>query len=689
MKIKWVYALLCTSLLLSLAVTPVYAVSAIDGDGAMTVSPASVAYDSSTTFSFTFTADSGDFASGTQVVITIPTGWTPPSNSGAGRVLVASHNCSLRSPGVEIAGFDATTVSIDLGCAQGETFTVTYANAKPSGVLGSPFTFTTTTEVPGGTAPAMIALSPTVEVTPKIITASSAGLTPGNKVYDGDTTVPTIVIGTPALIGVVPGDEVSIDTSGTIIGTFDNRDFGTGKTVVITGLTLAGAQADNYTLTDPTRTANITKLPVTVTAVVDSKTYDGTTVSNKLPILDSGTPLAAGDNEPVWTQTFDNKNAGTGKTLTPAGLVDDGNNGLNYSYDYATNTNGEISKLPITVTAVTNTKIYDGTTASNGLPTLSAGTPLAFGDGEPVWTQTFNNKNVGIDKTLTPAGVVIDNNSGNNYTYSFITDTTGVIENRPVTLMADAKSKIIGTPDPVLTYHVSSGSLAAGDTLTLKRAPGTTAGVYPISIFSFPAAGNYNVTYVGANLTITPILTFKSQGLNDGWVLESSRLSSVGGTKNSIDTTFILGDDAAKRQYRSIMSFDTSSLPNGAVIRSAVLKIKQSGTPVGINPFTILGPLLVDVQKGSFGTPALNIIDFQLKPSGAGVGMIPNKQVGGWYSASLNLTGRSKINTTGLTQFRLNFSKGDNNDTIANYIKFMSGNSPSGQPQLIIKYTLP
>lgn len=689
MRAKWIYVLMCVSLLLSLAVTPVYAAAAIDGDGTMTVGPTSVVYDSSTTFSFTFTADSGDFAAGSQVVIAIPAGWTVPSNSGAGRVVLVSHNCSLRTPGAEIAGFTSTTISIDMGCAQGETFTVTYANAKPSGVAGSPYIFTTTTEVPGGVAPAEIAVSPTIDVTPKAVTASAAGLTPGNKVYDGDTTVPTIDIGAPTLVGVVSGDDVSINTSGIIIGTFDNRNFGTGKTVTITGLTLTGAQAANYTLTDPIRTADITKLPITVTAVVDSKTYDGSTVSGGLPILDIGTPLVVGDSEPVWTQTFNDKNAGTGKILTPAGVVGDGNSGLNYSYNFVPNTAGEITKLPITITAVTDTKIYNGTTASNGHPTLSAGTPLALGDSEPVWTQTFDNRNVGTGKTLTPAGVVVDGNGGNNYTYSYIPNATGVIQKCPVTVAADAKSKVIGAPDPVLTYHVSSGSLAAGDSLTLKRAPGTAAGVYPISILSFPAAGNYNLTYIGANLTITPILTFKSQGVNDGWVLESSRLSSVGGTKNSTDTTFILGDDAAKRQYRSIMSFDTSSLPNGAVIQSAILKIRQSGAPVGTNPFTVLGALLVDVRKGSFGTPALGIGDFQILPSAASVGVIANKPVNGWYSASLNPTGRSKINTVGLTQFRLNFSKGDNNDTKANYIKFLSGNSASGQPQLVIKYTLP
>jgi hypothetical protein len=48
------------------------------------------------------------------------------------------------------------------------------------------------------------------------------------------------------------------------------------------------------------------------------------------------------------------------------------------------------------------------------------------------------------------------------------------------------------------------------------------------------------------------------------------------------------------------------------------------------------------------------------------------------------------INKTGLTQFRLSFTKDDNDDLGSDYVKFFSGNSISGyQPQLIIKYYVP
>ena len=56
---------------------------------------------------------------------------------------------------------------------------------------------------------------------------------------------------------------------------------GTNKTVQIAGLTLNGTDAGNYILTQPTTTANITALGVTVSSGLsaNNKAYDGTTAA--------------------------------------------------------------------------------------------------------------------------------------------------------------------------------------------------------------------------------------------------------------------------------------------------------------------------------------------------------------------------------------------------------------------------
>jgi RHS repeat-associated protein len=180
-----------------------------------------------------------------------------------------------------------------------------------------------------------------------------------------------------------------------------------------------------------------------------------------------------------------------------------------------------------------------------------------------------------------------------------------------------------------------------------------------------------------------------SNGANDGWVLESGENTNVGGTLNATDTTFNLGDDALNKQYRGILHFDTSGLPDNAVITSATLKIQKQGL-VGVNPFTTHGSLLADVRKPFFGTSAaLQVGDFQAAPGSPAVAAFGAAPVGAWYSAVLNNAGKANINLGGTTQFRLRFVKDDDNDHIADYVKFYSGNAPAAnRPQLVITYTL-
>lgn len=78
--------------------------------------------------------------------------------------------------------------------------------------------------------------------------------------------------------------------------------------------------------------------------------------------------------------------------------------------------------------------------------------------------------------------------------------------------------------------------------------------------------------------------TFRSNGKNDGWVLESAENSDRGDTTNDKATTIVLGDDKQNRQYRSILDFPTDSLPDNAVITKAMLLLKGEGV-AGANPF--------------------------------------------------------------------------------------------------------
>jgi hypothetical protein len=193
---------------------------------------------------------------------------------------------------------------------------------------------------------------------------------------------------------------------------------------------------------------------------------------------------------------------------------------------------------------------------------------------------------------------------------------------------------------------------------------------------------------IGAFEYVTPV-TLKSISANDGWILESTETSVAGGTLNASATTFNLGDNAQDKQYRAILHFDTSSLPDNAVITRVTLKIKKQGL-VGTDPFTILGGLKVDMRKPSFGAAPLAPGDFQATAGRSAAATFGAAPVNNWYSAVLTGHGRNYINKTGATQFRLYFATDDNNDNGADYMKFFSGNaSVTTRPQLIIEYYVP
>ncbi len=184
----------------------------------------------------------------------------------------------------------------------------------------------------------------------------------------------------------------------------------------------------------------------------------------------------------------------------------------------------------------------------------------------------------------------------------------------------------------------------------------------------------------------------KSIAAQDGWIRESTETSGNGGMKNNTASTLNLGDDSAKRQYRSILSFDTSSLPDNAVITKVTLKLKRQGVTGGGNPVAMFQGFMVDIKKGTFGTAPLALRDFKATANKT-IGPTSPALTSGWYN--LNLTaGKSFINKLstggGLTQIRLRFKLDDNNNATANILKLYRGNAAAtNRPQLVIEYYVP
>jgi hypothetical protein len=345
--------------------------------------------------------------------------------------------------------------------------------------------------------------SATLSILPALITI---GITAEDKEYDG-TRAATVTLFDDRL----SGSELDITYTSAL---FDNKHVGEMKEVTVLGLTLAGADAGNYVAnTEATTTAEITPDSINVRAVTDSKTYDGTAGSDETPVVD---PLADGDIislAPV--QVFDNRNAGIEKVLLPGGLlIDDGNEGNNYVVSYVNDSTGSIGQLDILVTAVTDSKTYDGTISSDGVPVVD---PLMVDDEVSIVpTQVFGNEDAGTGKTLSATGLVIDDdNGGNNYSITYMDDFTGVITPKAISVTPVDGFLYIREGDPLPVFAFIYMGWIPGDAgnegyTVLRDSDGAaydqnseeSAGSYVVT--PVPSNGNYTFTYETGILHVNP-----------------------------------------------------------------------------------------------------------------------------------------------------------------------------------------
>lgn len=424
-----------------------------------------------------------------------------------------------------------------------------------------------------------------------------------NKVYDSTTTATLNT--TATTVTGIDGDVLT--TSGTATASFDDKNVGTGKTVTVSGLgvqsatpgvTIAGYVVASSTAT----TANITPAPLTLAAAADNRTYNGTTTSSVAPTI-SG--LQGSDTVTGLTQSYDNRNAGAGKTLTVNSgyAVNDGNGGNNYTISTATSTAGVITPAVLTLTATTNSKVYDGTVSAAAAPTASG---LFGSDAVTGLSESYTDPNVGTGKTLSvnTGYVVNDGNGGNNYTVNRVNDTAGVITPAVLTVTANNDAKFVTKAD-VAGYNgvnysgfvngenagVLSGSLSIVRTNAGVETAGTYTGVLAASGLT---SSNYTINYVPGTYTIVPA---------DQLLVRFNNFSTVYGTAANYS--------APTAQY-----------------------MLSNGTVVTLNP-TLSGNQ-VSVSDGVGGN-----VSFTVSPTGAVTSTSGNLSVGSYQLGAGAVTGSS------------------------------------------------
>jgi hypothetical protein len=118
--------------------------------------------------------------------------------------------------------------------------------------------------------------------------------------------------------------------------------------------------------------------------------------------------------------------------LVPGILV---NPNFDISYDLGT---VHIAQAPLTVTAISDAKDYDGSISSSKIPVLTGLSPLDAVATAP--TQTFEDKNAGQKAIAATAVVINDGNGGNNYSISYV-PATGVIRKISAIITAQTDTK--------------------------------------------------------------------------------------------------------------------------------------------------------------------------------------------------------------------------------------------------------
>ncbi|MFN8929425.1 MAG: YDG domain-containing protein, partial [Alphaproteobacteria bacterium] len=273
----------------------------------------------------------------------------------------------------------------------------------------------------------------TANITPAAL--GMTGVTASNKVYDALTSA-ALNFGGAMFSGLLGGDTVTFN-SGAATGNFADKNVGTGKAVTVAGVTIGGADAGNYTFTQPTGlTADITPASMTVTGVTASnKIYDALTTAT----LSFSSAMLSGIlgsdsvtiNSGAATGNFANKNVGTGKAVTVAGVSIGGADAGNYTLTQPTGVTADITPKALTVTgAIANDKIYDATTAavlnlaSATLSGAIAGDIVSIDIGAS--SGAFLDKNVGNNKQVTVTGAALLGADAGNYT---VTPPVGLTAN--------------------------------------------------------------------------------------------------------------------------------------------------------------------------------------------------------------------------------------------------------------------
>ena len=361
---------------------------------------------------------------------------------------------------------------------------------------------------------------------------SVSGITASNKAYDGTTsaTVSTADVVPGGLTGLFSGDTVTVRAT----GAFVDKNAGTSKTVNLTS-SYGGADVGNYAITgQPTTTATITPIDLTISGITASgKTYDGTTSAAVSTAGVVRTGLIGNDVvNTSATGVFTNANAGS-RTVALSSVYTGADIG-NYTIHSQTTATAIIAPAPLTMTAQDASQLI-----GQADPAFSA-RYSGFVNGESASVLS------GVSVVRTGAdvaaglysGVLVPSATAANYTITPVSGSFRIVPADTLLVSMADGSKVYGASLPSLTA-TSARYLASGNVLrTVTLTPGAngsytytdglgTTGSFTVvtSATSTSDIGNYGITLANFVKTGT---NFTGQATQDGNLAISPLAATLG-----------------------------------------------------------------------------------------------------------------------------------------------------------------
>ncbi len=478
---------------------------------------------------------------------------------------IAAKNLTVSGAIADNKIYDRTNVAtisgaVLVGIVGGDIVTLTGGGTFANVNVSTGISVTAVLSLGGGQAGFYTLTQPTgltADITPKALTVSGAVVT--SKTYTG--TNPATITGA-ALVGIIAPDVVTVSGG----GTFVSVNVGTGISVTA-ALSLGGAQAGNYSVTQPTVTGNITTAPLTITGLTagapSNKPYDGTTTATI-----GGTAAYSGlQNGETFSVTgtpsvnFIDKNVGVGKSIIITGYTAPSSN---YSITQPTGLTADITIVPLTITASNQTVGYGTAVATvTGAGTYTAtglvgGETTAVLGGTAAYATTYTASSaIGTaGLTITPSGL-----TSANYTITFANGTITVIIGSQIINLAATASVYVNFADYApatsatsatnpITYVSSNPAVA---TIVNNKIHYIGVGVTTITA-SQAASANYNAaTPVNQTLTVLANLVTKKN------VLYATLTKTLTGTGASLVT-----DDPIIRMLSADPNFNVTVVATDA-----------------------------------------------------------------------------------------------------------------------------